>query len=257
MTDWPTREEWAEHQRQYPRLPDGCWSTQPRPASADYASAAETKSVIASLKQAWRDLGREVRAAAPRSDAKLEASSKRRDINDVMGHLQKERPSLPIYAGRTLTREELSAMVPLLDQIEARYTTARDAARAAYGQWWESMAVADVSDEAWATELERRREYAERQHRRAEELAAYKADREERERQQREEAIARGVATRAKRREENFREAVQALRDNALRPATRCRCRRKALTDLESIARGIGPECWEYILKAVEHEQAV
>src|SRR5467141_1669661 len=79
MTDWPTREEWTEQQRKFPRLPDGCWTTQPSGASdrlADYASAAETESVIASLKQAWHDLGREVRAAAPHSDAKLEASSK-------------------------------------------------------------------------------------------------------------------------------------------------------------------------------------
>jgi len=263
MTDWPTREQWAEDRRKFPRLPDGWQSTQPSNAGyvshhfAEYASAAERRAVIASLEQAWRDLGRDVRAAAPLSGDKLEASSKRRDVNDWIKQLQQEEDaSLPIYSGRSLKREELLAMVPLLGQIEARFTAARDAARMAWEQWRDSVAIVDVSDEAWAVEMERRQAEEERRQRRAEELAAWEANREERERQQREEAIARGVATRAKRREKNFREAVQDLRDNRLRPGDHCRCCKKALTDPESIARSIGPECWEHVLKAVEREQA-
>lgn len=262
MTDWPTREQWAEDRRKFPRLPDGWQSMQPRDAGyvkpnlANYASVAEIRAVIASLEQAWRDLGRDVRAAAPDSGAKLEASAKRRDVNYLIGYLQNERASLPVYHGRYLKREELSAMVPLLDQIEARFTIACDAAQAAWKQWRDSVAIVDVSDEAWTAELERRREFEERERRREEELAAWDASREERERQRREEAIARGVATRARRREKDFREAIQALRDNALRPADHCRCCKKPLTDPPSIARGIGPECWEHVLKAVERERA-
>jgi len=262
MTDWPTREQWAEDRRKFPRLPDGWQSMQPSNAGyvrhhlADYASDAEIRAVIALLEQAWRDLGREVRAAAPHSGAKLEASAKRRDVNDWTKQLQEEDASLPIYSGRRLKREELLAMVPLLGQIEARYTTACDAARIAWEQWRDSVAIVDVSDEAWAVELERRQAEEERRRRRAEELAAWDANREEWERQRREEAIARGVATRARRREKRFQEAIQALRNNALRPADHCRCCKKPLIDPPSIARGIGPECWEHVLKAVEREQA-
>jgi Family of unknown function (DUF6011) len=258
MTDWPIREEWAERRREHPGLlPADYLSTQPKfPSSRfdDHASYPEFLSVFAALKQAWRDLGREVRAAAKGSDAKWAASAKRQDINllintlDNGGHL-----NFPICGGhRFLTREDLLALVPLLGEIEARYTVAREAAKAAHDQWWQNRPPADVGDEAWAAELERRREWEEDDRQREERRAAYKAEREERERQRRERAIARGVATRARRREEKFREAVQALRDNKLQPAGFCRCCAKFLSDPASIERGIGPECWEVVLKAVE-----
>lgn len=68
-------------------------------------------------------------------------------------------------------------------------------------------------------------------------------------------SIAKGVATRARRRAARLKAvtdkwlagegAVYANRD-------RCACCRKLLTDPESRARGIGPECWEDIVQAIE-----
>ncbi|MBR0778733.1 hypothetical protein JQ625_28230 [Bradyrhizobium diazoefficiens] len=261
MINWPTREEWAEQRQQQPGLlPADYLSAQPKfPSSRfeDYANTAELHAVIRALQQAWRDLGRDVRGAAKDTDAKREASVKRQDINYLIKQLQGDnRASLPLCRGTRLDSEELSALVPLLGKIEARYETAREAAKAAHDQWWQNRPPADVSDDAWAAELERRRQWDEDARRRDAERAAWEAGREERERKQREEAIARGVAKRAKRREQKFREAVQALRDNALRPMSYCRCCKKDLTDPASIARGIGPECWEHVLKAVERGQA-
>ncbi|WP_441259622.1 DUF6011 domain-containing protein [Bradyrhizobium sp. 521_C7_N1_3] len=221
----------------------------PRNHFGDYASTAEYDDVIHSLKQAWRDLGRAMRAN-PDSNAKAELSHKRHELNIMINNLR-EQSRLPLY----FAHEELAALVPLLGEIEARYTAARDAWKVAHDRWWESRPPVDNGDEAWAAELKRRQEWEEDARQNAERRAAWEAGREERERQQREEAIARGVASRARRREEKFRKAVQDLRDHALRPGTICRCCGKYLTDPPSIARSIGPECWEIILKRIERRQ--
>jgi hypothetical protein len=258
MTDL-TREQWAEDRRRFPRIPDHCdWSTRPKPASdalTDYISTFEFYDLMVALKQAWNDFGREVKAAAANSGAKLELSSKRHELNCIIKYLQKEHPRLPLYYHGRLAREELVAMVPLIDAIEARYEAAHQTAKVAYDQWWQANAVADTSDEAWAAELRQRQEREERNRKWEEERAAYAANYEERQRKRHEEAIARGVAKRARRREGKFREAVQALRDNALRPGSYCRCCKKDLTDPVSIARGIGPECWQQVLNWVEFKQ--
>ncbi len=71
--------------------------------------------------------------------------------------------------------------------------------------------------------------------------------------ERKQESIQRGVEKRAKRREQRIWAAAEAIRKGAgIGHRLNCYCCRKALTDPASIERGIGPECWEHVLKAVE-----
>jgi hypothetical protein len=68
-------------------------------------------------------------------------------------------------------------------------------------------------------------------------------------RQQRE-GVARGVAKRKARRESRIAQAVAAhLAGRGIGDRRRCYICDKHLTDPVSIARGIGPECWDNILR--------
>jgi hypothetical protein len=72
----------------------------------------------------------------------------------------------------------------------------------------------------------------------------------EREHQRHEEAIKRGVAKRKRRRETRIHEAARKLLIKAgIGDSDRCYCCNKLLSDPVSMRRGIGPECWEIVLR--------
>ena len=72
----------------------------------------------------------------------------------------------------------------------------------------------------------------------------------------RKEATIRAVATRARRRAKVIHGiAAGILADRQYGPRNFCCICEKALTDSESIQRGIGPECWDHILILIEHEK--
>jgi Family of unknown function (DUF6011) len=69
--------------------------------------------------------------------------------------------------------------------------------------------------------------------------------------------IRQGVETRARRREQRIWQAADAIRKGAgIGRRGDCYCCGKLLTDPISIERGIGPECWEHVLRAVETARA-
>jgi hypothetical protein len=71
------------------------------------------------------------------------------------------------------------------------------------------------------------------------------------------ESIRRGVETRRRRREQRIWAAAETLRKGAgIGRRSDCFCCAKALTDPVSIERGIGPECWEHVLRHVENKAA-
>jgi hypothetical protein len=75
-------------------------------------------------------------------------------------------------------------------------------------------------------------------------------------RQQRADAIKRGVETRRKRRENKIIEIAKTLlAGNGIGNQDWCACCKKILNDPESIDRGIGPECWQQVLAAIEREK--
>jgi uncharacterized protein DUF6011 len=71
-------------------------------------------------------------------------------------------------------------------------------------------------------------------------------------------SIAKGVATRARRRAARLKAITDKwLAGEGAAYANRktCACCDKVLTDPESQTRGIGPECWELIVKMIEHRR--
>lgn len=68
-------------------------------------------------------------------------------------------------------------------------------------------------------------------------------------------SIRQAVETRARRREQRIWQAADAIRNGAgIGQRDDCYCCAKTLTDPISIERGIGPECWEHVLRAVERK---
>jgi len=62
--------------------------------------------------------------------------------------------------------------------------------------------------------------------------------------------------TRAQRHDTKLQDvAKQMLRDEKIGPADWCVLCGKPLSDPESIARGIGSECWQHVLQAIEKER--
>jgi hypothetical protein len=79
--------------------------------------------------------------------------------------------------------------------------------------------------------------------------AEWKAERERR----RKEGAVKAVAKRRKRREKLIHQAgAMLLRNEVIGPREACIVCERLLTDAPSIARGIGPECWDTILDWVE-----
>jgi Family of unknown function (DUF6011) len=75
----------------------------------------------------------------------------------------------------------------------------------------------------------------------------------ERARQRHEKAIKRGVEKRKRRRETRIHEAARKLLIEAgIGDRDRCYCCNKLLSDPVSMKRGIGPECWEIVLRRRE-----
>jgi hypothetical protein len=71
--------------------------------------------------------------------------------------------------------------------------------------------------------------------------------------QRRSEAARKAAETRARRRERKVTEIVTLLRSGGrLTPAANCRICRRPVDDPESVARGIGSDCWQDILAAIE-----
>jgi hypothetical protein len=177
--EWPTREQWAEQRR------NNYWDSEsPHPYLAsrrlsNYASAAEIAAVIVALQEAYRDYGRQMRAAkalaGPLARQRGEGSGpyikrylamseaeqdiagepdvlrvKRREVNEVLKQLRED--WVP-------WRWAMSSPPPL-DAIMARYEAA---VRAGDEKWIAEVAAAPIDDAAWAEELERRRDI-ERRH---------------------------------------------------------------------------------------------
>jgi hypothetical protein len=70
-------------------------------------------------------------------------------------------------------------------------------------------------------------------------------------------AIKRGVEKRKQRRLSRIAEAAHKLRTQAgIGDRLSCYCCSKALTDPVSIKRGIGPECWEHVVRRMEQNRA-
>ena len=174
MTDWPTREQWAERRR---TVNCDTWRPQSMTASCevlDYANHDEIAKLVAALWNVWDNLGREMRAARlaagplakQRKETKLsfvrrylemsEAEQKivdrweeprltRKKIKEVILTVRDHR-KIPHYAS-----PELLALVPLLDAINARYEVA---ARAANEAWKQKVGETPIDDAAWQRELE-------------------------------------------------------------------------------------------------------
>jgi hypothetical protein len=64
-------------------------------------------------------------------------------------------------------------------------------------------------------------------------------------------AATRAAVTRAKRQERLVYEAAQRLREQMLTRRSHCRICGRALDDADSVARGIGSECWQSVLAAL------
>lgn len=73
-----------------------------------------------------------------------------------------------------------------------------------------------------------------------------------RKRKRRSEAAKRGAATRSARKERRVYEIAKAVLRESVSPAARCSLCGRGLTDEQSRRRGVGPECWGDVLRAVE-----
>lgn len=75
----------------------------------------------------------------------------------------------------------------------------------------------------------------------------------ERRHERRSEAALKAAVTRSRRRERKVAAVVALLRSGGqLTPADTCRICGKSLDDPESVARGVGSDCWQDILAAIE-----
>jgi hypothetical protein len=80
---------------------------------------------------------------------------------------------------------------------------------------------------------------------------------DERRAERKRQAIAKGIATRKQRRERRIWSTAQRLVQRAqLGPRNHCVCCGKGLGDAASIERGIGSECWQHVLRAIERIRA-
>lgn len=79
---------------------------------------------------------------------------------------------------------------------------------------------------------------------------------EERARQRRQEAAAKAAVTRRRRRERKVYEVAQRIATGGTYgPATACVICGRGLDDHQSIQRGIGSECWQFVLDLIEGTQ--
>jgi hypothetical protein len=79
----------------------------------------------------------------------------------------------------------------------------------------------------------------------------------ERKHERRSEAAKKAADTRARRKEREVSKIVAQIKaGGALTPAGSCRLCGKALDDPESIGRGIGSDCWQFVLTVIEGSAA-
>jgi Family of unknown function (DUF6011) len=89
------------------------------------------------------------------------------------------------------------------------------------------------------------------------ELERIVADDKAREHERRSAGAKKAAVTRARRQEKQVWQAAnQIVQNKQTGPRTSCVCCWKSLTDPESIARGIGSECWQHVLTAIERIKA-
>ncbi|MGA7324073.1 MAG: DUF6011 domain-containing protein [Rhodomicrobium sp.] len=73
----------------------------------------------------------------------------------------------------------------------------------------------------------------------------------------RKEASAKAIVTRKRRRDNRVHSiAAKFLRNESIGPQHKCCICRRALTDDVSIERGIGSECWQDVLRAMDQTSA-
>jgi len=78
-----------------------------------------------------------------------------------------------------------------------------------------------------------------------------------RRRERRSNAAKEAAQTRSKRRDRNvYRIVNQLLANRPVGPRRHCACCGRGLDDWTSIQRGIGPECWQDILHAIEQRKS-
>ena len=84
------------------------------------------------------------------------------------------------------------------------------------------------------------------------------AEAEERRRQRRSDAAKKAAVTRRARQEQKTYELAQKLLEgiDVFGPANWCEICRKALGDPQSIARGVGSDCWQAVLKFADDIKA-
>ena len=69
----------------------------------------------------------------------------------------------------------------------------------------------------------------------------------------RKDAAAKAVITRKRRRDKHVNDiAAKILRDENIGPSSKCVVCRRKLDDDASIARGVGSECWQELLRTVD-----
>ncbi|ATQ66888.1 MULTISPECIES: DUF6011 domain-containing protein [Methylosinus] len=89
----------------------------------------------------------------------------------------------------------------------------------------------------------------------ADRVRAAVADAEETLRERRKVSAAKGAVTNKRRRDKRIHDIAKKIIGGANLSSTSCVCCGRALTDPETIERGIGPECWSHVLEAIEESR--
>jgi hypothetical protein len=176
MTNWPSREEWADRRRHpYWDGETGCpFADKFGHRLSDYATTEEIAALIATLKNLYRDMGREMRTAKqlaaerglpsdwlsfrhlPEAEQEIAARPEtlkyeRHDINRLLAVIRDDAydafPPQFGYSGDAAR----ALMQPFVDRHDAAFKTA-------LAEWEREREQISVDDAAWAEELERRRD---------------------------------------------------------------------------------------------------
>lgn len=176
---WPTREEWAYRQQHpYWDSETGCpFANKYSHRLSDYATAEEIAELTAALKDLYRELGRELRAAKPRVEPfrqrrgeghaawyqryrqlspedqeALQAAERlqeeRTQINGLLAKIRDDAIPNGTRRGSLFGRAE-KLVAPFVERYDVAF-------RNAYGQWEQECLQIPIDDAAWEQELEQR-----------------------------------------------------------------------------------------------------